>query len=343
MAFHLPGLKLPLLVIAMGAMVLSAGAQSSDRAIIFSTPKSDDTPAVTPSLSPQNSQLPFLPDSLQAPDPTLHLQAPNDPLVAPPAAVNPLQARRMKQMLEDRKNWAQMTPEQILGMTPTDELLQPSDRDALGAKKDAMSLDRYPDRENNPRGGFTNNWQYGRDDSPWNNSRDRNDRNPADPGRDNTMDAVQRLNQYLDSRRIGDGTANRSDKIFGWDSFNPPARPTPDKPDVEQVAAMERFRQLLNPSPVPATEPSSDSKFFPVPKTAPVADPYLTQPDYMPNPAGASYKPLTAGTGKPAGLTPLPGIVTPGMAPATVPAWAPLPAPWLLQGPQPFVMPQRKF
>jgi len=349
MVFHLPRFKVPLLVVAMGAMVLSAGAQSSDRSIIFSTPKSDDTPSVTPSLAPQNSQLPVLPDSLQAPDPALHFQAPNDLPSAPPAAVNPLQARRMKQMLEDRKNWAQMTPEQILGTTPADELLQPSDRDALGGKKNAMPLDRYSDRENNLRGGFTNNWQNSRDNSPWNLSRDRNDLNPSAPGRDSMMDAAQRLNEYLNNRRFGDAAVNRNDKNFGGNSFSPsPVQKTAKSEmdrlaEIDRLAGMDRFRQLLNPSLAPATESASDSKYFSAAKTDPVVDPFLTQPDYLPNPAGAAFKPLTTGIGKPTGLTPLPGIVMPGTVPATIPAWAPHPAPWLLLGPQPFVTPQRKF
>ena len=343
MVFHLPKLKGLLLVVATGAMVLSAAAQSSDRSIIFSTPKTDDAQTATPSLSSQNSQLPVLPDSLQAPDPGLHFQAPNDYPAAPPAVAGAPQSERMKKMLEDRKNWALMTPEEILGTAPADELLPAPERDAMGRKKNASQLDRYLDRENNLRGGLTNSWQNDRDNLPWNLSRDRNGLNLSDPGRDNTMDAAQRLSEYLNSRRFGDGPVNRNGKNSGWDAFNPPPPQTRDKPDVEQMAAMDRFRQLLNPSPAPATEPSPDSKFFPVPKIAPVVDPYITQPDYMPNPVGGSYTPLTTGIGKPTGLTPLPGIVNPGITPVAAPAWAPQPAPWLIQGPQPFVMPQRKF
>jgi len=347
MVFHLSSLKPSLLAVAMGAMILSAGAQSSDRSIIFSTPKTDDAQAATPSLAPQTSQLPVLPDSLQAPDQTFQIQAPNDMPVTPPPVANTAQSQRMEKMLEERNNWALMTPEQILGTTPpTDKLLPSPDRDVTGRnnnKNNETQLNHYLDGESGLRGGFTNRWQNYRDDSPWNLSRDRTDLNPLDPGRDGPLDAAQRLNEYLNSRRFGDVTANRNDKNYGWDAFNPPAPQPPDKPDVEQVAAMERFRQLLNPSPAPAAEASPDSKYFPVPKTTPVVDPFITQPEFVPNPAGASYTPVTSGIGKPTGLTPLPGIVNQGIAPVTAPAWAPQPAPWLIQGPQPFVVPQRKF
>ncbi len=344
MALRLPQLKMPLLVAAMGAMVLSAGAQSSDRSIIFSTPKTDDDQAATPSLTPQNSQMPVLPDSLQAPDPALNFQAPNDlPQPPPSGAVTP-QDQRMKKILDERKNWTLMTPEEIMGVTPTDELLQPPERDAMGREKNTTQMERFLDRENRMRGGLTNDWQSDRGNSAWNLSRNQDALNALDPGRDSTMDAVQRLNEFLNSRRIGEGAVNHNDKILSWDSFDPPAPQTPEKQDLEQQAAMERFRQLLQPSPAPATGSSPDSKYFPVPKTTAAADPYMTQPDYVPNPAGASYTPLTTGFGKPTGLTPLPGVVNSGIAPAAPPpAWAPQPAPWLSQGPQPFVMPQRKF
>jgi hypothetical protein len=342
MAFHLPGLNMPLLVVAMGSIVLSAAGQSSDQSIIFSTPTTDNEQAVTPSLSPQNSQTPVLPDSLQAPDPALHFQTPYHFPAGPPAEAITPQAQQMRKLMEERKNWTLMTPAEILGVTPTDALLQPPERDAMGRPKNPTQLERYLDRQNQPRGGLTNGWQNDRDNSPWQFSRDRNNLNTSDPGRDSTMAAAQRLNEYLKSRRIGDDPLNRNNKNLGWNFFKTPAPQMMTKPDLEQMAAMDRFRQLLDPSRAPATESSPDNKFSTVPQTTPVLDPYITQPAYVPNPAGASFTPLTNDIGRPTGLTPLPGIVAPTMAPVA-PAWAPQPAPWLSQIPQPFMMPQRKF
>jgi hypothetical protein len=332
-----------LLVAAMSAMVLCAVAQSSDRSIIFSTPKTDDAQAATPSLTPQNSELPVLPDSLKAPDPALNFRPPEEPPTLPPPGANALQNPQMQKMLEERKNWTLMTPAEILGVTPTEELLNPPERDALGQEKNSSQLERYLDRQEQLRSGGTNGWQNGRDDSPWNFSRARDGQNPFDPERDSMADAAQRLNQFLNDRRNMDGIMNRNERSFGWDSINPPVSQAPTMPDLEQQAAMERFRQMLDPGAVSASEPSPDSKFFPAPKTTPDLDPNITQPDFVPNPAGASFTPLSSGIGKPAGLTPLPGITTPVATPVTVPAWAPKPPPWLSQGPQPFVMPQRKF
>jgi hypothetical protein len=249
----------------------------------------------------------------------------------------------MQKLLEERKNWTQMTPEEILGVAPKEDMLKPPERDVMGREKQTSQLERYLDRETRMRGGLTNGWQSSQDNSPWQWSRDRNGLNPLDSQRDSTDDAAQRLSEYLNSQRMGESPVNRADKNFGWDSFSPPAPQSTAKPDPEQMAAMDRFRQFLNPAPAPAAEASSDGKYFHVSKTAAVADSYMNQPDYVPNPAGSSFTPLTSGIGKPSGLMPLPGVVSQGIAPESGAAWTPQPAPWLIQGPKPFVMPQRKF
>jgi hypothetical protein len=341
MGFSVTKLRVVLFAAALGALVLRGEAQSTDRAIIFSTPKTDDTPAATPPLSPQNSQVPVLPGSLQAPDSAFNFPTPNDLPPVPPA--NPSQDQRLKKMLDGRKDWTLMTPAEIFGVATPEDSLQPSQRDLFGREKNPTQLERYLERENQLRDGATNGWQNQRDDSSWNFSRNRNGQNPLDPGRDGAVDAAERLNQYLAARRNGDEAMDPNGKNSGWDSLSPPVPQTTDKPDLEQVAAMERFRQMLEPSAASASEPAADSRFFPAPKIAPVLDPYMTQPEFVPNPAGASFTPLTSGIGRPTGLTPLPSVVTPAAKAVVVPAWAPQPPPWLSQGPQPFVMPQRKF
>jgi hypothetical protein len=340
MAFHLPKPIVPLLAIAMGAMVLSAAAQPSGQSIIFSSPQNDDSQSATPSLAPQNSQMPVLPGTLQAPVSPFNYGAPNDLPV--PQQANSSEQQRMGKILEERKNWTLMTPAEIFGVTATEKLLQPPERDAMGREKNQTQLERYLERETQLRTGPTNRWQSDGADSPWNFSRDKDNVNPFDFSRRGADETTQNLNRFLNGQRNSDASANQNGNV-GWDSFSTPAQQqTPEKQNLEQLAAMERFRQLLEPSS--ATEaPSPDSKFFPVPKT--VLDPNITQPDFVLNPAGASFTPLASGIGKPAGLTPLPGLINSTPQSAATPAWAPQPPPWLLQGPQPFTFttPQRKF
>jgi hypothetical protein len=339
MAFCPPKLNAPLLVIAMGAMVLSAGAQQSGQPIIFSPPQTDDSQSATPSLAAQNLETPVLPDALQAPVPFFQIGTPNNRLMMPPPQANASEQQRMKNMLEERKNWTLMTPAEMLGVTTTEKLLQPPERDAMGREKNQRPMERYLDRENQLQAVPTNGWQNDGADSPWNFSRGKDNASPFDSSRQGADDPSQNPDRFLNGQRNGDVSANQNGNA-SWDSFSAPAQPAPAKPNLEQLAAMERFRQLLEPSPAPAM-PSPDSRFFPLPKT--VVDPNITQPDFTPNPAGASFTPLSSGIGKPEGLTPLPGITTPVTQTATAPAWAPQQPPWLLQGPQSGVMPQRKF
>ena len=342
MAIRPPKLNLPLLMLVVSALALSAGAQSAGRAIIFSTPQTDaEQPGKSP-LGPVNSQPGILPGTLQAPAQLFDFNPPSD---GPPLPASPgisAQQQRMQRLLNDRKNWILMTPEEILGSATTEKMLQPPERDALGREKNPTPLERFLQRESQARNGLTNGWHNDRDNSPWQFSRDRNGLNTSDPGRDSTMAAAQRLNEHLESWRIGDDPMNRNNKNFGWNFFKTPAPQMMAKPDLEQMAAMDRFRQLLDPSRAPATESSPDNKFSPVPQTTPVLDPYITQPDYVPNPAGASFTPLSSGIARPEGLTPLPGAVTNFLPPVAAPSWKPQPPPWLLQGPQPFVIPKQK-
>jgi hypothetical protein len=341
MAFHLPKPVVPLLVIAMGAMVLSAAAQPSGQSIIFSAPPADDAESATPTLAPPSSPLPSLPSTLQAPvSPFNYNSAPDNFPMPPQPSANSSEQQQMKKLLDDRKNWTLMTPEEIFGTATTDKSPQPAERDATGQEKTPTQLERYLDRQNQPLTDHTNNWQNDRDNAPWDLTPGRNRTNLSDSRRDGTTDMSQNLNRLFGGLRNNDILANQNANA-GWDSLNPPAPPAPVKPDPEQLAAMERFRQLLAPSPAPTPEPSPNSSFFPAPK--PVVDPNFTQPDFVPNPAGASFTPLTTGIGRPTGLTPLPGITSPVPHPAAAPSWAPQPPPWVSQTPQPFAGPQWKF
>jgi hypothetical protein len=127
--------------------------------------------------------------------------------------------------------------------------------------------------------------------------------------------------------------------LFGSSALTP--APAPDF--AQQQADMDQFRQLLNPSSVPitATTTLSDrTTSFKAPTA--LSDSDSIQP--LANPVGASFAPLSSGIGEPASLTPLPGITRQvNLQPVTTPAWAPQPAPWMSQAPQPFVVPQRKF
>jgi hypothetical protein len=330
--FYRNKLKVSLLVMATGAMALSAPAQPSGQDIIFSSPKTDDAQAVTPSLTPQNSLLPELPGTLRAPE--LAFPAPPSGERLPPPPVNSSDQQRLNQLQAERRNWTLMTPAEIFGVTPTEKLLQPPERDAFGREKKPTQLERYLARENSAQTGLTNGWRSDRANSPWSFSRAEDNASPFARRLDGTADAAQNLNRFLDSQQNPGRVANQNGTPIenGFDAF---AQKKLTQEKLEQQASMERFRQMLAPS----SEPSPNSQYFPVPK--PAVDPYLTQPEFVPNPAGASFKPLVSDIGRPAGLTPLPGVVTPRLQPVVIPSWKPQPPPWL--SPTPTAFPQQRF
>jgi hypothetical protein len=322
-----------LLVAAASTVVLCAAAQESGQAIIFSAPKSDDAPAVTPSLTPQNSGLPTLPESLLAPVTVFPSsssadQQPSQMYFAPP--------QRLKQSPRERRDWTLMTPEEIFGVTTTEKLLQPPERDALGREIKTTQVERYLDRQNQARMGLTNGWRSDRVNSPWSLSRDEDNLNPSARQLDGAADPVQNLNRFLDGQQGKNDALNQNGRL-DENTFNAFTKQKQTQEKIEQLAAMQRFRQMLQPS----AEASPNSRFFPVPK--PAVDPNITQPEFVPNPAGTSFAPLSSNIGRPVGLTPLPGVFTTRLQPAVIPSWKPLPPPWVSQSGTPTAFPQQKF
>ena len=338
MNFCLPKLKLPLLFVAT-LVVLSVGAQPGGRSIIFSSPQSSNTLVRTPSLSPQTPDQPNFADELQAPNLFLQSQFPVQPLpMSQPQMISPDGQERMKQLREDQKNWALMTPEEIFGVTS-------SDTNAAAPGKNQSQIERYLERQKRFQAGDTNSLRNDNPNSPGNFLHDRQSASAFDPDNNEPGNTAPGWSRFIASDQENRASTNQNENS-GWNLFGSPQMQEMQqttKPDLVQQAAMERFRQLLAPSSVAVVEatPSPNSSFFPSAKL--MSDPNMTQPDFMPNPAGASFTPLANGIGKPTGLTPLPGIVVPNLPAVAVPAWMPQPAPWLSQGPQLFTVPQRKF
>jgi hypothetical protein len=110
------------------------------------------------------------------------------------------------------------------------------------------------------------------------------------------------------------------------------------QPTPEQLAGMNRFRELMEP---PAPEKSADPtraafQTLTTPNSAQQAQPLF-------NPVGRSFTALDSAMGKPTGLTPLPGITGPQPTPEKKPTSLTQPPPWLQDSPSGFTPQQRKF
>jgi hypothetical protein len=241
----------------------------------------------------------------------------------------------MQRLLDERKNWALLTPEEILGL-PTPEKI-------LGQPKNEAVVVRYYERQEQLR-TRTNNDSYGPADSTpwWDFSGDQEPQMdagvwPSTGGRQGNAALTGRLLGGTPGNRAGTAQPPES----GWSkSFNLPA--VPPKPTPEQQAAMNQFQQLLQPHSLPgggANSQSLGSPIFPPASTAPAPEPPAVIS------LGASYAPLSSRIVMPTGVTPLPGLLGPTNTglPALAPEWKPQAPPWMSSAPQPDAIPQRKF
>ena len=250
--------------------------------------------------------------------------------------------QRLQKILEERQNWALMTPAEIFGVTAPEQAFGIQQRDAAGQIMRPTQMERWLARQNQPPAAATNGWQNGGAPASWNFPGNQ-EAGRFNPDYVRQKNARQFLNGFLNATPDNNGVSGESDAKMDWPEPSG-AAPLP-KINPRQEADMENFRQLLEPSP-PATTatPSSGSagKFLPARTTT--LNSILEQPAV--NPVGGSFTPLTSGIGIPQGVAPLPGITGQNnnpQQPSTTPSWTPQPAPWMSQGPQPFAVPQRKF
>jgi hypothetical protein len=332
------------LALAAACSVMAQGpGRRPGQAILFSSADDGGGTSNMPSLTAQPAGLPDFANVVQSPSVNFDTASRGESLPAPQTpAVTPDQARQMQRLLDERKNWALLTPGEILGLPTPEKILGISDRDAFGQPKNETVTLRYFERQEQSR-VRTNVDNSGAEDAA---SR-RDFSGSLKPQMDAALwihaggglEKSAMMNQFLNE--TPDGGAQAADD--GWPkSFNLPAQPP--KPTPEQQAAMEQFQQLLqphSPSGSPAKFPSFGSPIFSAPPTSP--NPVPGQAAVIP--VGASYTPLSSGIAVPSGVAPLPGLLGPTNAalPAFAPEWKPQPPPWMSSAPQPGVIPQRKF
>jgi len=351
MGFSFAYLKrvLPLAAVVWGA-VFSAHAQRAafrpGQPILFSSPGSDNATTNVPRLSTpspvdfasplQKSDLVFdfnnVPASAQQPRST-------------PPVFSPANNQRLRELLDQRNNWALLTPAEILGVKTPESFGQTSEWEADGRQRTKTAMERYLDRHSQAQTADTNGLQSD-SSSPfvtfpgdWGNQPDVNFPMPINSGLDN---AEQLLKRFLNAAP-NNNTPSNPNPAANWPAqITTPQRPQPVQNPAQQVE-MDRFRQLLTPvsSSAAVTTPSPGNTIFSPAQTR--TDSHLGLP--ASSRVGASLPTLSSGIGMPLGLTPLPGITAPTnwQQAGVQPDWAPKPPPWLSQTPQPSAIPQRKF
>ena len=281
-----------------------AAGRRPGQPILFSDADDSTVSSNMPSLAPKPpSSLDFA-NAIQSPGANLGAASQTGQLPEPaPPAISAAQIQQMQRRQDKQKNWALLTPEQILGLSSPEKVLGLQERNAAGQPKNESVMAQYSERQDRLRTrtnnvnfglvGLTPRRDFAGDLAPQVNSATWV---PAAGRPENPTLKDQFLNGAQDDR-----AANSQAPASGWSkSFNLPAQP---EPTPEHEAAMEQFRKLLQPHSPPGDTVKSSSLGSPVfgpASTAPAPESSAMTP------VGASYTPLSSGITVPNGVTPVP-------------------------------------
>jgi hypothetical protein len=270
-----------LVAVVLSSLLLcsaQAGGKQRGRSIEFSEPKSDEVTTNLHQLTSKKDGLKQLEEDLYAPlqmfAPKSSLEGVVAPLPRPPAG-SVIQSKRAKELLERRKNWVFMTPEDLLAGPTVEEILKSPRYDANGQeKREVAPMERYYRRLAAKRSGGDNPSQSKSDDlfgpAKTTNPRDQlaihDDSNLPSGLRESAL-ALKLLSESdTGADRFGQSAPRNSfSDTFGLDG-NAPSR--------EQVLAhkkyMDEYRSVVDPGWQP---PAAANPFNPLPSLADAARP----------------------------------------------------------------------
>ena len=312
---------------ALGAAVATAFSAAAQQPILFSKPTETPEDKANSFIMDSGSKLQGRSGDFNAPKQLFNFAPDQKPT---PLGPPPIMSQSLKDTLDKRKNWTLETPQEIMGVPTAEQIMGLPD--PTGDDK-RTPTERYLRRQN-LAASFSATNALRRPEAAL------DEMNPfaaraADAANGPFAKPDPRL--ATGSRKYFDQLINApADSPFGADqnqdstgSFGRLA-PLP-KPDLAQLAAMERFKALMEPG-APPEKMTTATRFSTTP-LLPAADPNL-QPVPLFNPLGQSYTPLPNSIGRPTGINPLPGLTGSYLA---VPAKKPLVQlpPWLSKEPPP--------
>ena len=155
--------RLAVAALAVSGLVVGkaqAGGKERGRPIDFSLPRSDEVTTNLHQLTSKKDSLKQLEEDLYKPLESFAPQSSLDGVTAPPprAPSTPaIQSKRLKELLERRRNWVFMTPEDLLAAPTIEDILKTPQHEPDGQeKKQLPTLERYFERLSNKRGGSVN-------------------------------------------------------------------------------------------------------------------------------------------------------------------------------------------
>ncbi len=347
MASSLAKLMPGLLAVAAAAWAMQTGAQTTGddgQPILFSSPDSAAVATNLPSLTPK------APDLGGAADITASAFDFNAPPSSPPRSAPrgrmpaPVPTGQLQALLDRRENWTLLTPAEILDVPTPEKILGVREYGADGLPLHQSAVERFYARQDRLRAGtnaaagmafLTAADAFGSHTSFWNQAQNSGLWNAPD----SFAAGAVKMNSFF--RGLSDNSSGfNSAPGDGWTKwFNPPTLQSEARAPA-QPAPSDVFQQLLTPAPAPTGSGLANKSLSPPGG----ADNSLFGGSPL-NPGGVSAAPLSGVVGSPIGMTPLPGVLGPtNPAPTTFNSqWKPELPPWMTQGPQPGVIPQRKF
>jgi len=326
-----------LLAVALAMSVMPAvqaqGPAPQEQRISFSSPDNDDVNSNVPSLAPLASPLTGAADSVRAPSLDFN-PSPGGPVPGPEPMPSPEQAAQMQQQLDKEKDWALLTPEEILGVPTAEKLFGLPGTNAEGQWDNGSEsleqrfLQREQQRDNaTTNGGFAALSQWNLPTGATNGAIAAAVAiGEGSPGLQGLFFTPLSANPAQNQNAGGSG-------LFGLGS--PP--PAPTAPNAEQVAEDEAFQKLITPyQEAPSATPPGET-----PSSSPSMPDTLLAKSQA-NPIGASFVPLSGNINAAAGANPMPTLIPLTNTPIA-PEWKPQLPPWLDPTPQPGEVPRRPF
>jgi hypothetical protein len=310
----------------LGLPSLSGGSSGSD----------DPAAAAAAALSGTQEHHLDLSSQLKAPQ---SLFGPSvDDSMAPPM---PMPVNTLQQMVQQKPNWTQMTPDEILGVQTT-----PKQQDAKTLADQMLETGQTSPNQSALETFLMNRRLAETGSTNVNHLEEGSFLDPvtglANPQRAAALQNSSVFHSAFFNRLLEnaqDSYNNAGNPEAAWSRvFTAPAATTPSP---AQTAEMSAFQQLLQPT-APAQVDSGKSEFG-FPKPASLPDPNVEPVPVGYNPAGASFAPQESGVGRPKRLPGLPTATTMPSVPSLTPAWGPQPPPWTIKTPQLFVEPVRQF
>ena len=282
-----------------------AGSRQQGRSIEFSQPKSFEVMTNLQQLATKKDSLKQLEEDLYQPLQTFTPKSSLEGVVAPlPRAPAPsaIQSKRAKELLERRRDWVFMTPEDLLAAPTVEQILKTPEYGPDGyPKKDLPAMERYY-QSMVPKRSTRGKLAQPKDDEWFNLAKE-----PAKPGVAPARDDVNlpdELKASAEALRYSFETG-RGDSPFGGGAtpggFSDPFRVASKAPSQEHLLEhkklMDEYRTIVDPSwrPPVAARPAAPAFNFADPAQAPqrtptglpgAASPTLRKgPDALPDPA----------------------------------------------------------